>query len=96
VARKLGVQYPEAIYHVMNRGDRRDAIFEDNEDRDRFLDALGEVCSKTDWQIHALCLMDNYFHLVLETPKANLVAGMKWFLGAYTGRFNRWRKGISR
>ena len=80
----------------MNRGDRRDAIFEDNEDRDRFLDALGEVCSKTDWQINALCLMDNYFHLVLETPKANLVAGMKWFLGAYTGRFNRWRKGISR
>src|SRR5437764_15241726 len=45
--------------------------------------------SKTDWQVHAWCLMNNHFHLVIETPKANLVAGMKWFLGTYTARFNR-------
>lgn len=92
MARKLRVQYPGAIYHVMNRGDRRNAIFEDDEDRQRFWDTLGEACTKTDWQVHALCLMGNHFHLVVETPNANLVSGMKWFLGTYTSRFNRRHK----
>ena len=89
MARKLRVEYPGAIYHVMNRGDRREPIFRDDEDRECFLAAVGEVCGKTGWQIHALCLMPNHFHLVLETPQPNLVAGMKWLLGTYTGRFNR-------
>src|SRR5439155_1503076 len=89
MARKLRVQYPDAIYHVMNRGDRREPIFKDDQDRGRFLETLAEVCGKTGWQVHAYCLMLNHFHLVLETPKPNLVAGMKWFLGAYTSRFNR-------
>jgi REP-associated tyrosine transposase len=59
---------------------------------ERFLTTLEEACAKTQWQIHAYCLMPNHFHLVLETPQANLVDGMKWFLGAYTGRFNRQHK----
>src|SRR5437762_1787313 len=92
VARKLRVQYPGAIYHVMNRGDRREPIFKDDADRARFLETLGQCCTKTEWQVHAWCLMNNHFHLVIETPKANLVAGMKWFLGTYTGRFNRRHK----
>lgn len=92
MARKLRVEYPGAIYHVMNRGDRREEIFKDDKDRERFLETLGEVCVKTGWQVHALCLMGNHFHLVLETPKGNLVAGMKWFLGTYTSRFNRRHK----
>jgi putative transposase len=92
MARKLRVQYPDAIYHVMNRGDRREPIFKDDEDRQRFLATLGEACGKTGWQVHAYCLMLNHFHLVVETPKANLVAGMKWFLGTYTSRFNRRHK----
>ena len=92
MARKLRVQYPGAIYHVMNRGDRREAIFKDDEDRRRFLGTLGEACAKTGWQVHASCLMLNHFHLVVETPQANLVAGMKWFLGTYTSRFNRRHK----
>jgi putative transposase len=83
------VEYPGAIYHVLNRGDRREAIFRDDADRQRFLETLGEACVKTGWQVHALCLMSNHFHLVVETPRANLVAGMKWFLGTYTSRFNR-------
>src|SRR5262249_33645708 len=87
--RKLRVQYPGAIYHLMNRGDRREAIFEDDEDHHRFLKNLGEACDKTGWQVHAYCLMSNHFHLVLETPQPNLVAGMKWLLGTYTVRFNR-------
>ena len=57
MARKLRIQYPGAIYHVMNRGDRREPIFKDDRDRTRFLETLAEVCAKTDWQIHAFCLM---------------------------------------
>ena len=86
------MQYEGAIYHLMNRGDRREAIFLEDCDRVLFLETLGEACAKTDWQVHAYCLMGNHFHLVIETPKANLVARMKWFLGAYTSRFNRKHK----
>jgi REP element-mobilizing transposase RayT len=89
MARKLRLQYPGALYHVLNRGDRREAIFHDDADRQRFHRALGEACDKTGWQVHAYCLLPNHFHLVVETPQPNLVAGMKWFLGTYTGRFNR-------
>jgi len=86
--RQMRREYAGAIYHVMNRGDRREAIFRDAVDRRMFLAALTEACGKTQWQIHAWCLMRNHFHLVLETPDANLVAGMKWLLGVYTKRFN--------
>ncbi len=92
MARKLRVEYPGAIYHVMSRGDRREEIFKDDDDRGMFLETLGEACGKTGWEVHAFCLMGNHFHLVVETPAANLVAGMKWFLGTYTGRFNRRHK----
>jgi putative transposase len=84
----LRVEYPGAIYHVMSRGDRHDDIFGDKEDRRRFLSALGETCQKTGWHVHAYCLMRNHFHLVVETPQPNLVAGMKWLLGVYTMRYN--------
>jgi putative transposase len=92
MARKLRVQYPGAVYHVLNRGDRREPIFHDDDDRTLFLDTLAAACAKTGWQVHAYCLMPNHFHLVVETPQANLVAGMKWLLGVYTGRFNRRHK----
>src|SRR6516164_7309285 len=92
MARKVRVEYPGAIYHVMNRGDRREAIFKDDNDRQCFLASLQEACEKTGWQVHAYCLMPNHFHLVVETPRGNLVAGMKWLLGMYSGRFNRRHK----
>lgn len=57
MVRKLRVQYPGAIYHVMNRGDRREPIYGDDQDRLLFLDTLAEACEKTDWQVHAWCLM---------------------------------------
>jgi REP element-mobilizing transposase RayT len=72
----------------MSRGDRREDIFLDEEDRRRFLRTLGEVCERAGWQVHAYCLMGNHFHLVVETLQPTLVAGMKWFLGTYTQRFN--------
>jgi REP element-mobilizing transposase RayT len=86
------LEYEGAIYHVMSRGDRREPIFQDARDREMFLETLSQAAQKTGWQIHAYCLMANHFHLVLETPGANLVAGMKWLLGTYTSRFNRRHK----
>jgi REP element-mobilizing transposase RayT len=73
----------------MSRGDRREAIFLNESDRAEFLRTLGQTCQKTAWQVHAYCLMTNHFHLVVETPQANLALGMKWLLGTYTQRFNR-------
>jgi REP element-mobilizing transposase RayT len=89
MARKLRLQYPGAIYHVMNRGDHSEVIFRDDKDRQLLLGTLTEACDKADWHMHALCLMSNHFHFVLETPRANLAEGMKWLLGTYTTRFNR-------
>src|ERR1035441_6534080 len=90
--RAMRVDYPGAIYHVMERGDRQEDIFVDDVDRQDFLKTLAEAGQKTGWQIHAYGLMRNHFHLVLETPNANLVAGMRWFLSAYTIRLNHRQK----
>ena len=84
MSRKLRIEYPGAMYHVTNRGDQREDIFRDDPDRQKFLATLDEACAKTEWQVHAYCLMRNHFHLVLETPQPNLVFGMKWLLGVYT------------
>ena len=86
--RQIRIEYPGAIYHLMSRGDRREAIVLDDGDRELWLKTLGQACAKCGWHVHAYCLMTNHFHLVVETPSANLVAGMKWFLGTYTMRFN--------
>jgi len=94
MARRLPVEFPGAIYHVMNPGDRREDIFHDDRDRESFLNTLGEACAKTNWQIHAYCLMWNLFHLALETPQANLVASMKWFLGTYGSEGRAWRRRV--
>ena len=68
--RQLRREFAGAIYHVMNRGDRREEIFRDDQDRRMFLSTLAEACGKTEWQIHAYSLMRNHFHLVFETPRA--------------------------
>lgn len=88
MARQLRVEYSGAIYHVLSRGDRKEPIFLDDQDRLKFLKTLGETCARADWQVHVYCLMGNHFHLVLETAKPTLVSGMKWLLGTYTQRFN--------
>jgi len=84
MSRPLRVEYSGAIYHVMSRGNRRERIFRGEADYQLMLTTLGEACQKTGWQVHAWCLMSNHFHLVIETPAPNLVAGMKWLLGVYT------------
>jgi REP element-mobilizing transposase RayT len=95
MARKLRLAYPRAIYHLMNRGDRREAVFTDDADRRRFLDCLGEACAKTQWPVHAFCLMPNHFHRVLATTRANLFAGMKWVLGTWANAARRLYEAIS-
>ena len=86
--RQLRIEYPGAIYHVMSRGDRREDIFLGDVDRQDFLKTLAEACEKTGWLVLAYCLMRNHFHLVIETPQGNLVAGMRWLLSTYTLRLN--------
>jgi putative transposase len=72
----------------MSRGDRCENIFLDDVDRQDFVKTLAEGCQKAGWQVHAYCLMRNHYHLVLETPNANLVAGMAWLQSTYTIRLN--------
>jgi REP element-mobilizing transposase RayT len=84
----MRVQFPGALYHVMSRGDQRDDVFFDDVDRHDFIKTRAEACQKTDWQVHAFCLMRNHYHLVVETPNANLVAGMQWLQSRYTIRLN--------
>jgi len=76
------------MYHVLARGNRREAIVLSDDDRWMFLRTLGEMAGRTGIRIHAYALMDNHYHLVIETPKANLVDGMKWLQTTYTRRFN--------
>ena len=80
------------MYHVMSRGNRRQDIFLDDVDRHDFLKTLAEACRKTAWEVHAFCLMSNHYHLVLETPNANLVAGMAWLQSTCTIRLNHRHK----
>jgi putative transposase len=87
--RPLRIEYAGACYHLMSRGDRREDIFLDEADRERFLELLGKVCGKNGWGVHAYCLMSNHWHAVVETPQPNLAAGMRWLLGTYTQSFNR-------
>jgi len=64
--RQLRIDYPGAIHHVMSRGDRRENIYHDEVDRQDFLKTLAEACQKTDWRVHAYCLMSNHFHVGVE------------------------------
>ena len=90
--RKIRVEYPGAMYPVMSRGDRREDLYRDEVDRHDFIKTLAETCQKTGWQMHAYCLMRNHFHLVMETPEANLVEGLRWRLSPYTLRLNHRHK----
>lgn len=86
--RSIRHEYEGAVYHVMCRGNNGQSIFKADKGRRLFLSTLDDVCDQTGWRIHAYVLMSNHYHLLLETPEANLVAGMKWFQGTYTQRFN--------
>ncbi len=89
MARPLRIQYPGAVYHVISRGNERKRIVRDDRDREKRLDWLRRAVETYGWQLHSFVLMDNHEHLFLETPLANLAAGMQYLNGSYTGYFNR-------
>lgn len=89
MARPLRIEFPGALYHVTARGNARQDIFLDDEDRRRFLGVLERIVSRSHLLLHAYCLMDNHFHLVVETPEANLSQAMRQLNGVYTQAFNR-------
>jgi putative transposase len=87
--RSLRLEFENAWYHVMNRGARREEIFKDDECRKMFLEIVGESVRLFKIELHAYCLMDNHYHLLLKTPHANLSRAMRHINGVYTQRFNR-------
>jgi len=89
MARPLRIEFPGAVYHVTSRGNARRKIYRDDEDREAFLATLAWVAERFGWRCHAYCLMDNHFHLLLETPQPNLSRGMRQLNGVYTQSFNR-------
>ena len=84
MARPLRIQYAGALYHVTSRGNARHPIFSDDLDRKNFLDILDTVSEDSHWLCHGYCLMANHYHLVIETPEANLSGGMRQLNGVYT------------
>lgn len=94
MARPLRLEFSGALYHVTSRGDRRENIYENSRDRISFLDVLGDVCDECNWVCHAYCLMDNHYHLIIETPDANLSRGMRQLNGIYSQRFNRFHNRV--
>ena len=72
MSRPLRIEFPGAIYHVTSRGNARAAIFEDDSDRKLFLWVLCQVVRRYNWLCHAYCLMDNHYHLLIETPEGKL------------------------
>ena len=89
MARPLRLEFTGALYHITSRGDRHEDIYEDDADRKAFTSVLGNVCKSYNWVCHAYCLMSNHYHLLIETPDANLSRGMRQLNGVYTQAFNR-------
>lgn len=88
MARPLRIEFPNALYHITSRGDRREAIYRDDEDRRQWLTVLGQVCERFNWVIHGYCQMTNHYHLLAETLDGNLSRGMRQLNGLYTQKFN--------
>ena len=89
MARPLRIEYPGAVYHITSRGNEKKPVYRDDRDRDNFLTTLDKVNKRYNWLCHAYCLMDNHFHLLIETPEGNLSLGMRQLNGVYTQIFNK-------
>ncbi|MDH4163052.1 MAG: transposase [Nitrospirota bacterium] len=90
MSRPLRIEYPGAVYHVTSRGNEKKPVFRDDRDRENFLNTLLHVNKRYNWICHAYCLMTNHYHLLIETPDANLSIGMRQLNGVYTQLFNKW------
>ena len=92
MARALRIEYPGAFYHVMHRGNAGTDIFKSKRDRVRFLEYLSKAVERYELRIHTYCLMTNHYHLLIETPQANLSQAIKWINVSYAAYFNRKRR----
>jgi len=92
MARSLRVEYPGAVYHVINRGNYQKAVFATPQTRDAFVKCLLETCRRCGWRLYAFCILSNHYHLALETPEENLSVGMQWLQSTFANRFNRAHK----
>jgi putative transposase len=89
MSRPLRIEYPGAVYHIISRGNERREIFLDDEDRLKFIDMLADYHDRLGILTHCYVLMDNHYHVVIETPKGNLLKVMHGLNSGYTGYFNR-------
>ncbi len=91
MARKLRLEFPGAIYHVINRGNYRAYVFKTEGARQAFEECVFAACGRYGWLLHAFVIMGNHYHLAVETPQGNLVAGMQWLQSTFANRFNKLR-----
>jgi putative transposase len=89
MSRPLRLEFPDALYHITSRGDRREDIYEDAVDREAYLKILASVITQFNWVCYAYCLMGNHYHLLIQTPDGNLSKGMRQLNGVYTQFYNR-------
>ncbi|MBW2630982.1 MAG: transposase, partial [Deltaproteobacteria bacterium] len=89
MARPLRIEYPGAFYHVITRGNAGCAIFKSIHDREKFFEYLEKVVDRFSIRVHIYCLMTNHFHLLVETPNANLSKVVQWVNVSYATYFNR-------
>ena len=86
--RSLRIEYPGAVYHVLNRGNYRRDVFGVEGSKEVFEGTLRKACERFGWILHAYCLLDNHYHMAIETPDSNLSIGMQWLQSTYANRFN--------
>jgi len=89
MSRPLRIEYAGAVYHITSRGNEKKSVFKSDQDRINFLNTLQHVNKRYNWICHAYCLMDNHYHLLIETPDGNLAIGMRQLNGVYTQLFNK-------
>jgi REP element-mobilizing transposase RayT len=92
MARRLRLQFPGARYHIINRGNFRQAVFASVGAWNAFVRALDEAAERFGWRLYAYAVMSNHYHLALETPEPNLAVGMHWLQTTYASRHNRFRR----
>jgi putative transposase len=92
MARPLRIEYAGAFYHVMNRGNRSEDIFQSTYDREKFFDYLATIVERFSIKVHTYCLMTNHYHLLVETAEPNLSTAIKWLNGSYATYSNTKRQ----
>ncbi len=94
MSRPIRLEFPDALYHITSRRNRREDIYDDDADREAFLKIFSKVIEQNNWYCYSYCLMSNHYHFLVQTPDANLSKGMRQLNGIYTQYYNR-RHGLT-